>query len=189
MNAVRNLRRTQCQKKSFWKCGSLLRRLVTIRLGSLQWRKGRTRGHTGSLNPESTNISNRTASHPKSTNRSNSEVVHKHGYPRKTRSCMQEHRRAYEAMDSWDKVAHGPRIPPQMTPQQKHTQFGNQWNVVQTAAGGSNTIPTRQHPKLGQAHRARMDKQSGQRVTADQAGTSSTQAQRPRQILLLFRTR
>ena len=43
-----------------------------------------------------------------------------------------------------------------MAPQQRQVHFRNQWNVVQTTAGGSNTKPTRPHPELGQAHRAPM---------------------------------
>ena len=69
-----------------------------------------------------------------------------------------------------------------MTPQQGQAQLENQWHVVQTATGGSNTIPTRQRHELGQAHRARMNHQAEQRVTACQAGSSSTQAQWPRKI-------
>ena len=44
----------------------------------------------------------------------------------------------------------------------------NPWNVVQTTVGGSTTTPTRQHPELGQAHRARMHYHSMQRATANQ---------------------
>ena len=76
-----------------------------------------------------------------------------------------------------------------MTPK-RQTQVGNQWKIVQAAAGGSNSIPTRQHPELGQADRARMNHQSVQRATASQAGSSSTQAQCPRKKnILLLRTR
>ena len=63
--------------------------------------------------------------------------------------------------------------PTKMTLQQRQAQFGKQWNVVQTTAGGTNTIPTRQHPELGQTHRARMNCQAVQRVTAGQTGSSS----------------
>ena len=65
----------------------------------------------------------------------------------------------------------------QITPQQKKWNLENQWYVVQTAVGGSNAIPTRQLPETGQAYRARMGYQSEQRVTASQAGSSSTKAQ------------
>ena len=58
-------------------------------------------------------------------------------------------------------------------------QFGNGWHVVQTTAGGSNTVPTCQHPELGPAHRARMYYRSTQVVAAGQAGDSSTPARRP----------
>ena len=63
--------------------------------------------------------------------------------------------------------------PTKMAPQQRQAQFGKQWNVVQTTAGGTNTTPTRQHPELGQTHRARMNCQAVQRVTAGQTGSSS----------------
>ena len=59
-----------------------------------------------------------------------------------------------------------------MTPQKRQAPFWNQWNVVKTSAGGSKTIRTRQHPELAQAHRGRMNSQSGQRATASQAGSS-----------------
>ena len=45
-------------------------------------------------------------------------------------------------------------------PQQRRAQFGNQLHIVQTTAGGSNTTLMRQHPELGQAHRARVDENS-----------------------------
>ena len=70
--------------------------------------------------------------------------------------CMQENNRTHETTMSWTQAASGPRKPLNMTPQQRQAQLGNQWNVVQTTAEGSNTMPTRQHPELGQAHRARM---------------------------------
>ena len=69
------------------------------------------------------------------------------------RKCMQENSRTYETMKSWDQVASEPLKIHEMTPQQRQAQFKNQWYVVQTTAEGSNTIPTRQHPELGQAHR------------------------------------
>ena len=49
--------------------------------------------------------------------------------------------------------------------------------ALRTSVGGSNTIPTRPHPELGQAHRARMDLDSAQRATVGQAGSSSAEAQ------------
>ena len=45
-------------------------------------------------------------------------------------------------------------------PDQRQAQLGNQWNDVETTAGASHTVPTRQHPELGEAHRARMNYQS-----------------------------
>ena len=62
-------------------------------------------------------------------------------------------------------VASGPQKIHKMTPQQRQTQFGNQWYVVQTTAGGPNTTPARQHSELGQAQRARMEYDSTQRAT------------------------
>ena len=52
--------------------------------------------------------------------------------------------------------------------------FWKQWYIVQTTSGGSNTMPTRQHSELGQAHCARMEHDSTQRVTAGQAGSSAS---------------
>ena len=68
-----------------------------------------------------------------------------------TGRCMQVNSRTYETMKSRDKVASGTRKTHNMTSQQWQAQFGNQWNVVQTTAGESNTMPTRQHLELGQA--------------------------------------
>ena len=61
-----------------------------------------------------------------------------------------------------------------MTPHQRQAQFGNECHVVPTTATGSNTVPTRQHPELGQAHRGRMYYRTAQMVTTGQAGRSST---------------
>ena len=52
-----------------------------------------------------------------------------------------------------------------MTPHQRQAQFGNECHVVPTTATGSNTVPTRQHPELGQAHRGRMYYRTAQMVT------------------------
>ena len=71
--------------------------------------------------------------------------------------CIQENNRTYETMISRDKVASGPHKIHKITPQQRQARFGNQWHLLQTTAGGSNTIPSRQHPELGQAHCARME--------------------------------
>ena len=68
--------------------------------------------------------------------------------------CMQENSRTYETMESWHRIACGPQKIHRMTPQRRQTQFGNQWYIVESTLGGTNTIPTRQHPELGQAHRA-----------------------------------
>ena len=64
-----------------------------------------------------------------------------------------KNRRTYETMNG-DKVASGPRKTRTMTPQQRQVHSGNQWNVVQNSAVGSNAIPTRQHPELAQVHSA-----------------------------------
>ena len=71
-------------------------------------------------------------------------------------------------MISWDNIAIGLRESHKMTPQQRQAQFGNQRHVALTAAGGSNTIPMRQHPELGQAHFARLNYQSVQWAQAKQ---------------------
>ena len=41
-------------------------------------------------------------------------------------------------------------------------RYGNRSHLVQATAGGSNTMPTRQHRELGQARRARMEYDSTQ---------------------------
>ena len=98
-----------------------------------------------------------------------------------SRKCMQESNRTYENHDKLGQCRKRTWENQQKTPQQKQDQFGNHWNVIQTtAAGRPNTIPTRQHPELGQAHRARINYQSVQRATASQAGSSCTQTQWPR---------
>ena len=72
--------------------------------------------------------------------------------------CMQENSRTCETMESWDQMARWP-----CEKVHKHdaavrqAQFGNQWYIFRTTAGGSNTIPGRQHLELGQASRARID--------------------------------
>ena len=63
------------------------------------------------------------------------------------RKCMQEDCYAYETIESWGKVASGRRKTHNMMPQQRVAQFGNQWNVVQTSAGGS----TPPHPEHGKS--------------------------------------
>ena len=99
------------------------------------------------------------------------------------RNCTQENNRTHETMESWDQVAYGRRKTHNMLPpQHRQAQFGNQRYVVQTTAGGSNAIPTRQHRDLGQAHRARMDYHSTQRAIAGQGGSSSSQAQLSRMM-------
>ena len=40
---------------------------------------------------------------------------------------------------------------------QRQARSGNQWHKIQSTSGRSNTIPTRQHPELGQAPCARMN--------------------------------
>ena len=72
-----------------------------------------------------------------------------------SRRLPQENRRTH-ALESRDQDASGQKTH-KTTPQQRQAQPGNQRHTVQTTAGRSNTIPTRQHPELGQAHRARID--------------------------------
>ena len=88
---------------------------------------------------------------------------------------MEEKNRTYETMEIWDLIASVPQKIHEMTSQQRQEQFGNQWYIVQTTTGGSNTLPTRQHLEVGQAHRARMGMDyNTQRTTAGQAGSSSS---------------
>ena len=49
----------------------------------------------------------------------------------------------------WTTSKNGPQKST-MTMQQRQAHFGNQWFFVQTAAGGSNTRPTRQRPEIRQ---------------------------------------
>ena len=83
-----------------------------------------------------------------------------------------ESSRMYETMGSWENIAMYFGKNTKGRHSRRQAQFGNQWNVVQTTAGGCNTIATRQHPELGPAHRARMNHQSVQRATARRAGSS-----------------
>ena len=71
------------------------------------------------------------------------------------RKCMHENSCTYETKESSDNIARGLWTYHNMTPHQRQAQFGNQRNVVQTTDGGSSTMPKRQHPELGQVHRAR----------------------------------
>ena len=87
------------------------------------------------------------------------------------RKCMLENSRTYERMESVDRIASEPHEIHNMTPQQRQARFGNQWHPVQTSVVVSNTIPTRQHPELGQAHRARRDHNYTQRATSSPAET------------------
>ena len=87
---------------------------------------------------------------------------------------MQEDSRTHETMESWDNITKGPRKTHTMTLQQRAVEILAPVGMLfKLSAEGSNTITTRLHLQLGQAHRARMDYQSVQRVTA-------SQAQRPR---------
>ena len=78
---------------------------------------------------------------------------------------MQENSRTYETLEGIYQIASGPQKTDRMTPQQRQAQFGNPWYIDLTTAGGSNTIPTRPHPELGQSRRARIDYNSAQRAT------------------------
>ena len=71
-------------------------------------------------------------------------------------------------MESLDQIARVHKKIHRMTTHQLQTQFENQWYSVQTTAIRSNTIPTRQHPQLGQAHRDRTTCNSTQRATVCQ---------------------
>ena len=73
------------------------------------------------------------------------------------RKCMHEECRTQHRKWTWENPQHDAEAKAQ-------AQIGNQWNVVKSTAGGSDTIPTRQHPEHGQAHRARMNYQCAGRV-------------------------
>ena len=78
------------------------------------------------------------------------------------RKCRQEkpHSRHHENLGH----AGFPRKTHNLTPRQRQAQFGNQ--LFKTAAGGTNTLPTREHPEFGEGHLAQMNYQSDQRATA-----------------------
>ena len=173
------------KRKYFCTCGSLetekeetlkeTTKLVMIRLSSLQRRKGRTRGHAGSLTPES-QYHQTESNTPEKHRKSKSQVVQiDETKVADFRKCMQEDSRTYETMEGWDRIACGPQKIHKMTPQQRQARFGRKWHFVQSTAGGSNRRPTRQDPELGQADTTRMDCDSAQRVTSSQAGSSQSQ--------------
>ena len=60
-------------------------------------------------------------------------------------------------MESWHQIATDKS---KKFRSKRRAQFGNQLYIVQTTVGGSNTTLMRQHPELGQAHRARVDKRT-----------------------------
>ena len=70
---------------------------------------------------------------------------------------MQENSRTYETMESWDRIARGP---------QTHSIKDAATKTNMESLVPSNSTPTRQHPELGHAHRARMEYDTTQRVTA-----------------------
>ena len=114
---------------------------------SLQWRKGRTRCHAGTLTKP------RSITSEKHRNSNFAGCAERWEKGADYRECMQENSRTYETMESWHRIACGPQKIHRMTPQRRQTQFGNQWYIVENTVGGTNTRPTRQHPELGQAHR------------------------------------
>ena len=99
-------------------------------------------------------------------------------------SACRKNSSTYETMESWDLIVSGPQKIHKMTPQERHAQLRNQWYTVQTTARGSNTIPTRQHPELGQVGRVRMNHDSTQWVIASQAGSSRSHPQYMQRLFL-----
>ena len=97
--------------------------------------------------------------------RSNSHVVRIGGF--ETRAREQLHVRSDGQLE-WNRTWTTEN--PQHDATTKTGIFWKQWYIIQTTSGESNTMPTRQHPELGQAHCARMEHDSTQRVTAGQAG-------------------
>ena len=113
----------------------------------LEWRRGRLRGHAGTLNPARYDC--QTAKHHFRTMQKNkfSQVVQIDW--KTTQTTVSACKKTAARAKPWkvgDNIAKGPRETHTVTPQQGQANFGNQWYVVQTAAGGPNTIPTRHWP-------------------------------------------
>ena len=145
-----------------------------IRSSSLQWRKGRTRVMQDLSVQKTHNITPQSFTTDKHR-KINSQVAQKDG--QKTQITVSACRKTAARTKPW-KVWKIWQMDLGKSTQQRQARFENQWHltVVRTTAGASNTIPTRQHPELGQVHRARMECDSRQRVTASQSGGSSCQA-------------
>ena len=147
---------------------------VMFRLSGLQWRTSGLTRHLNQTRQDHQTAKNNCRKAPNKNFGSCADRLEKDA---DDRQCTQETSRTYENMESWDKSQVDLGTTHKMIPQQRQAQFGNQWNVYRTTAGGSKTRPTRQHPELRHARRARMTYQAEQRATPGQAGSSSTQAQ------------
>ena len=148
-------RRSANNAKNTMQCGSILQELsaentktlketaaqVMLRLSSFQWQI-RTRGLTRHIRQDAKEYSQtQSIIISGKYQRQFQKVVQVDG--RKTQtigSACKKIAARTKTMETWDKVASGPRET-QNDAQQRQAQFGKQWNVVQTTAGGSNTIP------------------------------------------------
>ena len=172
---MRNLRRTQCKRKVLLQMSINLARVTSGKARSFERNDKagndslKQFAHAGSLFPESQIY--QTAKHRfrKARNNQLASCADRWEKSQISVSTCRKNNRTYGTMESWDLLASGPQTIHKITPQQRQEQFGNQRCVVQTTAGGSNTIPARHHPELGQAHRARMDCNFTQRATGKQA--------------------
>ena len=111
-------------------------------------------------------LSSRKAPFPKSTDNSFAGCADGWGKFADYHKSMRENNGTYETNESWEAS----------TTRENDAAKGRRDSGISgtflTTVGGSDTIPTRQHPELGQAHRARMEHVSTQRVAAGQAGSS-----------------
>ena len=85
------------------------------------------------------------------------------------RKCMQANSRTYGTIESLDSRKQTSENQPNDTA----AKAGAVRKSVVHCSHHSQRIPTRQHPQLGQAHRARMDCNSTQRVTVSKTESSS----------------
>ena len=107
---------------------------VVIRLSSFALRRGIIRGHAGSLTPESQDY--RTAKH-------HFRKAQTKQFADKTQStvsaCMKNSDK-YETMDSWDGIAGRQKKPTNRRRSKDRRDSAISGNLVQTTAGGSNTM-------------------------------------------------
>ena len=100
---------------------------VMLRSSSLQWRRGRTSGHAGSLTPEILDCKNRKESLPKSTDTTMRRLCRSLGKDADYQKCAQENSCTNKTMEGWDRIAKvDHRKIHKMTRQQRQAQFGYQ---------------------------------------------------------------